>query len=368
MCGRDLPTDETLAADRIAAATAEAAGAAGEYATAATHDGQTTAGKARNAEPGSTRHTDPVSANPAAPDNGAPGTDGPDGDDSPEPGDDGSGNDGPGAAGGSGPGGPAPLSLPGNQPRLSDLVLPLGTLLGLAERPGEGHGLGPLDPDLCRDLAIAAARSPSTEWCITVTDNDGIAIGHGCAGSSRSTGPPAGWQALPARVNLTVTSTQLAMLTGISGPPGTRTPAARTFTPCDDPGPPGGYGTWLLTVPGTRALVVKLEPVPTFECDHQRESHTYQPNDRLRHLVQVRDYECTFPTCSRRARDSDFEHAMPYHKGGRTCGCNAGARSRQCHIVKQSPGWTVTQPCPGWHQWQTPGGRTYTQGPHRHPV
>jgi hypothetical protein len=38
--------------------------------------------------------------------------------------------------------------------RPAELVIPLLTLLGLAERPGEGHGLGPLDPALCRDLAL----------------------------------------------------------------------------------------------------------------------------------------------------------------------------------------------------------------------
>jgi hypothetical protein len=75
-----------------------------------------------------------------------------------------------------------------------------------------------------------------------------------------------------------------------------------------------------------------------------------------------------FPPCSRHARESDFEHAIPYDKGGRTCACNAGARSRGCHQVKQSPGWNVTQPRPGWHQWVTPSGRTYIQGPMRYPV
>ena len=35
--------------------------------------------------------------------------------------------------------------------------------------------------------------------------------------------------------------------------------------------------------------------------------------------------------------------------------------------VKQSAGWTVTQPRPGWHQWTTPSGRTYTQAPKRYP-
>lgn len=128
-------------------------------------------------------------------------------------------------------------------------------------------------------------------------------------------------------------------------------------------GPPGGYGTWTLTLPDGRNLIVELEPLPTLDCDHRHESHAYQPNDRLRHLVLVRDYECTFPPCSRHAGDSDFEHATPYDQGGRTCGCNAGARSRRCYQVEQSPGWRVTQPRPGWHQWETPAGRVYVQGP-----
>jgi hypothetical protein len=255
-------------------------------------------------------------------------------------------------------------------------VLPLATLLGLANRPGEGHRLGPLDPDLCRELALAAAASPDSRQCVTVTDPDGIAIGHGCARAvgrgNRQAGAEAplpslspGIAALPSRVNLTITVRRLTELTATTGLPGR---AAWGFTRDIDPGPPGGYGNWRLTLPGGRNLMVKLGPVPTFDCDHRYESRAYQPNDALRHLVQVRDGECTFPPCSRHARESDFEHATPYDKGGRTCACNAGARSRACHQVKQSPGWAVTQPKPGWHQWETPSGRTYLQGPKRYPV
>jgi hypothetical protein len=256
------------------------------------------------------------------------------------------------------------------------LVLPLATLLGLAERPGEGHRLGPLDPDLCRALALSAVASPYSRLCVTVTDSDGIAIGHGCARTARRgrspAGPPASlWKqphdavALPARVNLTVTVARLAELTGATGPPG-RGPWA--FGHRAGTGPPGGYGGWTLTLPDGRNLTVELLPVPTFDCGHQYESHAYQPNATLRHLVQIRDWECTFPPCSRHARESDFEHATPYDQGGRTCACNAGARSRACHQVKQSPGWRVTQPKPGWHQWSTPSGRTYVQGPKRYPA
>ena len=61
-----------------------------------------------------------------------------------------------------------------------------------------------------------------------------------------------------------------------------------------------------------------------------------------------------------------FEHAVPYDKGGVTDAGNAGARSRRCHQVKQMPGWSVTQPKPGWHVWTSPTGRTYTQEPWRY--
>jgi hypothetical protein len=61
------------------------------------------------------------------------------------------------------------------------LTVPLATLLELADRPGEIPGLGPVDPWLARDLARSSAASPRTTWCVTVTDQQGHAIGHGCA-------------------------------------------------------------------------------------------------------------------------------------------------------------------------------------------
>ena len=293
------------------------------------------------------------------------------------------------------PGSPAP-------PRLTDLTVPLATLLGPPTRPGESHGFGPLDPALCRALAALAAASPHTTACVTVTDHNGYAIGHGCLATGRRRAPLPGapdppLTALPARLNLTITATRLTQLLRDARPPGQpppRGPSPPTgwaLTPPAAPGqhgppsPPGQTrsqrpgrhapagdppwcGTWIITLPSGLQYQVPLEPVPTHDCDHRRESHAYEPNDMLRHLVQIRDAECTLPTCSRHAKESDFEHAVPYDQGGRTCGCNAGARSRACHQVKQSLGWKVTQPKPGWHQWETPSGRTYTQEPKRYPT
>jgi hypothetical protein len=255
-------------------------------------------------------------------------------------------------------------------------VVPLATLLRLGERPGEIHGFGLLDPALARKLAAAAAASPRTEVCVTVASPEGYAIGHGCARptpAARQAGQTGSPAALPARLNLTIAAAALPRLTGPENHAGpwSFAPRGRPGPPGasrDQPGTPGYFGAWTLAVPGGRTFTVRLEPVPTLSCDHRYESHGYQPSDRLRHLVQIRDGTCTFPPCNRHARESDFEHALPYDQGGRTCACNAGARSRACHRVKQSPGWNVTQPRPGWHRWQTPAGRVYLQEPKRYPA
>ena len=70
------------------------------------------------------------------------------------------------------------------------LTIPLVTLLGLAERPGDAPALGAIDPALARHLAAGAARNPRSTWCITITDEQGHAIGHGCAKPARTRRKP----------------------------------------------------------------------------------------------------------------------------------------------------------------------------------
>jgi hypothetical protein len=431
LSGRELPVDETLAADANVTVRAAAYKDSGAFPGALMDQLRATAyldilnGIAADARitlgrlstdgpdpaetPGAEPIVDPEGSDASGdPRDGDP-EDGEPGDNQPP----GAGPDGgPGGGGGSGqrgPGGKSPGKEPtdqadgavrlgsgngsippafqgqrGDRPVLTDLTLPLVTLLGLANRPGEGHRLGVLDPELCRELAELAASSPYTRICITVTDSDGIAVGHGCGRARKLAGVPPGQlrtgalpslATLPSRVNLTITADRLsALLCGARGSPGKsamRTASGWAITRRQNDSPPDDpdwCGTWALALPGGRELAVRIEPVPTHDCDHRHESHGYVPNDTLRHLVQVRDYACTFPPCSRHARDSDWEHAQPYDKGGRTCACNGGARSRKCHRVKQSPGWNVTQPRPGWHAWSTPSGRTYTQAPYQYPV
>jgi hypothetical protein len=105
------------------------------------------------------------------------------------------------------------------------LTIPEATLTRRADRPGELAGIGPVDPDLARDLAAAAARNPRSTWCVTVTDQHGHAVAHGCARPVTRRKPDG------------------------HDPPGE---PGFTFTPA-------GHGTWRL-IAGHREMLVTIEP------------------------------------------------------------------------------------------------------------
>jgi hypothetical protein len=446
LCGYSLPPDEALAADQAISSRArelKAAGLAGtidqlrvrayldtllgkdSLAALATgaqptaRDGGTDRdppGRGRNDcgtvgdEPGRGRNdcSGDGSGRPCAPGDGRPPSDAPD---QPvpagagprtttEPGDCADGTGDPGQAGnlpraanragGARTGDPAGLAARMN------LTIPLATLLGLAERPGEAAGFGAIDPDLARSMAAWAATSPWTTWCVTVTDEHGHPVAHGCARRTpraRATstgspisgcgspingpGPPANGPGPPANGPGPPANGPGPPANGPSPPVNASDPPANgpgrrpapAFNRGSGPGPPGGYGTWRLrTGRDGPPLTVDIEPVPVTDCDHRHETGAYEPSDRLRHLVEIRDGECTWPPCRRNARRTDFEHAIPWEQGGRTCACNAGARCRHHHHQKQAAGWRLDQHTPGYHTWTTPSGRQYTTGPITYPV
>jgi uncharacterized protein DUF222 len=268
------------------------------------------------------------------------------------------GPDGPGAPGGPGdpfappdPASPAAGLIPPGFAGQITLTLPVTTALGLADRPGELAGLGPIDPDLARDLAYGAARNPRTSWCVTVTDSLGHAIGHGCA------------RPAPARF----TDRHKPDTPGGPDPPGR---PSFTFTPTGEPGPPGGYGTWRFStgIPGQPDMLIKLEPIPTDGCDHRHQAKGHDPGVMLRHLTQIRHATCTGPGCQRPATRADFEHNIPYEAGGRSCLCNGNPKCRFDHRLKQDPLWKVEQLPNGNIRWTTPTGRQYVTEPTRYPI
>src|SRR5689334_11769508 len=239
----------------------------------------------------------------------------------------------------------APVPAPAGPAARVTLTVPLATLAGLADRPGELGSLGPVDPWLARDLARAAAANPKSTWCLTVTDGQGHAVAHGCArpeAKSRRT------------------------RAGPGPPPGE---GGFTFTPAGRDGTPGGYGTWRLTTPGDGPdLIITIDPITTDPCDHRHEASGHDPGVKLRHLAQVRHATCTSPICRRPAAQADFEHNTPYEAGGRTCLCNGGPKCRHDHRLKQHPKWKVDQLPDGTFRWTTPAGRSYTTEPTRYPI
>jgi len=239
---------------------------------------------------------------------------------------------------------PAGGAPPGGFAGRATLTVPLITLTNLADRPGEIPGIGPIDPWLARDLAAAAAKNPKTTWCVTVTDEQGHVVGHGCArpeptSHRKRAGPrPPGGQGF-------------------------------SFSAASRDGPPGGYGVWRLRTPGGGSdLLVTLDPITVQECDHRFQAQGHDPGVKLRHLTQVRHATCAGPGCRLPAAQCDFDHNTPYEAGGRTCLCNGGPKCRRDHRLKQDRRWKVDQLPDGTLRWTTPAGRTYTTEPTRYPI
>ena len=228
------------------------------------------------------------------------------------------------------PGAPAGRS-PAGQRRLAarlNLTISLATLLGLADEPGHLAGFGPLDPSLARELAALAANHPASRSCLTITDDDGRPLGHGCApGRPPTPGQFTGLDQL-------TTPMQGAI-------PGQPRPSHRR------PGP----------------FTVTIHPLARGSCDHRHQEPGYQPSRRLRHLVEARTTTCCAPGCRRPAAQCDLDHTVPYDQGGRTCECDLAPLCRHHHRCKQSEGWRLEQPQPGILRWITPAGRRYLTQP-----
>ena len=274
------------------------------------------------------------------------------------------------------PVGPGAAALPPGFCGSINLTVPLVTALGLADRPGQAGTIGPIDPWLARDLVRSAAGNPKTTWCLTVTDERGHAIGHGCArpeaGSHRTglakrtpPGRPGGHDPPDSHTTL-----------GGHDPPGPPGDSCGTgsprfsFTATGKDDPPGGYGTWRLSTgtPGQPDLVIVVHPIAGESCDHRFQAVGHDPGVMLRHLSQIRHARCTAPTCRRPAATCDFEHNVPYEAGGRTCLCNGGPKCRRDHRLKQDSRWKVDQHPDGTFTWTTPSGRQYQTEPTRYPI
>jgi hypothetical protein len=212
------------------------------------------------------------------------------------------------------------------------LLVWASTLAGHDDKPAELAGWGVTDPALARELAAAAAAAgDASDWHITVVNDQGWAIGHGCP---------------------------------LTKP---RTNRANRDLAGQDPGGQanGADPVIRLTYPGGATRDFTIAPIPAgTPCDHRYQAKGHDPSPLLRHLTEVRDGTCTAPCCRRPATRADYEHGIPWEQGGRTCMCDGDMKCRRDHQIKQDPRWTVTTLAPGITQWTTPSGRSYTTTPH----
>jgi hypothetical protein len=231
---------------------------------------------------------------------------------------------------------PAPCAEPGLREAAHDtdpampapsgsvhLTMPLTAWLGASSVPGEVTGFGPVPADDARALASLVSAQPGSRLCLTFTDPAGRAVAHGCARA----GPG-----------------------GAGGPRGGE--------------PPVGTAA---TVDGGWALTVTIRPLASRECSHDRESAGYRVPPLLRHLLEIRQRTCSFPSCRRAALRCDIDHTLAYAKGGRTCECGCAPLCRRHHQAKQTQGWNLEQPEPGTLVWRLPHGRSYRAGPDPYP-
>ncbi|HEV2780507.1 MAG TPA: DUF222 domain-containing protein [Actinophytocola sp.] len=99
---------------------------------------------------------------------------------------------------------------------------------------------------------------------------------------------------------------------------------------------------WLRTDPHTGAVVDLTSP-------------SYVPPQWLKTFVQVRDRTCRYPGCTRRARQCDVDHRVPWPQGA-TCDENCHCLCRRHHRAKHEGGWQVRTLGRDRLEWTSPLG------------
>jgi len=112
----------------------------------------------------------------------------------------------------------------------------------------------------------------------------------------------------------------------------------------------------LITDHGTSWRRVVTDPVgKVLEVSHRR-----HPGADLARHIRLRDRTCRFPGCHRPAVSCELDHTVEHSRGGITEHGNLASLCLLHHKVKDQPGWSLRQPCPGRLVWTTPTGERHT--------
>ena len=135
-------------------------------------------------------------------------------------------------------------------------------------------------------------------------------------------------------------------------------------------------GQRLLSVEQIRAWCgrpdVAVAVNPVIDLRERLECLGYEPTEKIREHVIVRDGTCVFPWCGRNARRCDLDHIVPYDhdhpdQGGPTSTDNLAALCRRHHRLKTHGRWRYEMTDPGVFIWTSPLGIHVPARPHRQP-
>lgn len=235
------------------------------------------------------------------------------------------------------------------RPKLS---VPWRTLAGLSAQPGQLGRIGPVVAAVARDLAEAAVADQTCEWRIIVVGARGQPLAVTRIRSPGRAGPSSAEPLAPGPLSQVIVLVPAGLV-----------PAGAV---------PAGPGSAAPSVPGSARLRLALRRILAAAaacnpgdsadgaCTHVHSVPGYRVPPRLRAFVEARDQVCGFPPCRRAAASCDMDHTIPYHLGGRTCGCNLGPRCRRHHRMKGLGTWRLEMPRPGELRWISPAGLIYT--------
>ncbi|MGH3165965.1 MAG: HNH endonuclease [Trebonia sp.] len=242
------------------------------------------------------------------------------------------------------------------------LLTPWRTLAGMAGEPGDLTWFGDVTPGTARDLARAAATDQGARWSLIVTGDDGHAIAYAVLRHPRETGTPG----LVGEITLTIAASLAA---GLNYDEEMRERARQMLA---------GLAPELaalleeaISVADKAAAEAELRAImdeAAGGCAHTMEVASYKVPETMRRWLAARDRICRNPICRQRAAQCDWDHTVPFGRGGRTCPCGLGALCRKHHQLKQLPGWQVGQDGRGRFTWTTPAGLTYRKEPFKYLV
>jgi hypothetical protein len=246
---------------------------------------------------------------------------------------------------------------------LLDVLLPWSSLADQGREPGTLGRIGPISSLQAQQLLLLATLSPSTEWRVIVTGDDGRALAverarpprqaHSSPTDPDSTG-------VIGRITITIRASTIAT-----------TPRAATAQVRACPLPLRQIAANVLRAAAraaARAQALAERDAQAGGCAHTTASAAYRPPPRIREFIAARDKTCRFGPCGQPAWRTDIDHTIPWHRGGLTCRCNLDGNCRTHHLIKHLPGWHLEQPQPGTFRWTTPAGRSYLVTPDPYPV